>query len=211
VARLTRIESRAQTRASIVAAAADAFAARGFHGASLEEIADAAGYSRGAVYSNFADKTELFLAVFDERMHRRRHQIASLLREAKTPTDFFAALDKLNASEDREVVRQWYMLNLEFWLFAIRNPEAQHRLAEREQAIRAGLTQAIDAVYGSLGVQAPIPSDEMAIIVNALDHGLPYQELLDPDATPPGFTTKALQHLLEAGVALSKERSRATR
>src|SRR4051812_34580081 len=203
VARLTRTESRAQTRTSIVAAAADAFAARGFHGASLEEIADAAGYSRGAVYSNFADKTELFFAVFDERMHRRRHEIGSLLRDAKTPADFFAALDKLNASQDRDVVRQWYMLNLEFWLFAIRNPDARHRLAEREQAIRAGLTQATEAVYASLGVQAPIPSEEMAIIVNAIDHGLLYQELLDPDAVPPSFASKALQHLFEAGVALS--------
>ena len=79
VPRLTRAESRVRTREQVIAAAAEVFTQKGFHGASLEEIAEAAGYSRGAVYSNFADKTDVFLAVLDERMHRRITQVGGLL------------------------------------------------------------------------------------------------------------------------------------
>ena len=84
---MTRTESRVRTREQVIAAAAEVFTQKGFHGASLEEIAEAAGYSRGAVYSNFNDKTELFLAVRDERMHRRTQQVGELLdRTQARPT-----------------------------------------------------------------------------------------------------------------------------
>lgn len=204
MARLTREESRVRTRERVIAAAAEVFVQKGFHGASLEEIAEAAGYSRGAVYSNFDDKTELFLAVRDERMLRRRRQIGDLLGAAATPADFFAALRTLNQLEPRENVQKWYMLHLELWLYAMRNPDVRPLLAERESANRAALAKAIEALYASLGVKPPVPANELAIIADALDRGLLHQEFLDPAAVPPDFIIQALQFLIDAGVALAK-------
>ena len=69
--RITRVERKAKTRADLVAAARTVFLRRGFHGASLEEIAQEAGYTKGAVYSNFEDKDALYLAVLDDHYERR--------------------------------------------------------------------------------------------------------------------------------------------
>ena len=204
MARMTRAESRVRTREQVIAAAADVFTQKGFHGASLEEIAESAGYSRGAVYSNFSDKTELFLAVRDERMHRRTQQVGELLANAATPHDFFESLRKLNEREPRDHVKKWYMLGLELWLYAMRNPQVRPRLAERQQANRAALTHAIEMLYASLDAQPPIPADQLAIIVEAIDVGVLYQEFLDPAAVPAEFIIQALEFLLEAGVALGK-------
>lgn len=202
--RLTRAESRVRTRERVIAAAAEVFTQKGFHGASLEEIAEVAGYSRGAVYSNFDDKTEVFLAVRDERTLRRRQQVGELLGAATTPAEFFAALRQLNRLQSRDDVQKWYMLDVELWLYAMRNPEVRPLLAERESVNRAALAKAVGALYASLDVQPPVPVDELAIILNAIDRGLAFQEFLDPAAVPSEFIIPALQFLLDAGVALSK-------
>jgi AcrR family transcriptional regulator len=75
-ARRTRRDSQAQTRAELIAAAREVFLARGFHAATLEEIAERAGYTKGAVYSNFAGKDDLFRAPFSALLDVRRYQIA---------------------------------------------------------------------------------------------------------------------------------------
>ena len=80
------------------------------------------------------ESTARFLAVRDERMYRRQRQVGDLLAEG-TPADFFEAVRKLNTTEPREEFLQWYMLDLEFWLFAMRNPDVSPQLAEREQAL----------------------------------------------------------------------------
>ncbi len=82
MARLTRAEAQAQTRRRLLDGAAVVFARRGFHGASLEEVADEAGYSKGAVYSNFVSKEELFLAVLAARFHDRTELYRQLAEQA---------------------------------------------------------------------------------------------------------------------------------
>src|SRR6478752_2421839 len=75
--RETRAEKQARTRAELLATAARIFARRGYNGASIEEIAEEAGYSHGAVYSNFDGKADLFLAVFEEYMAERARELAA--------------------------------------------------------------------------------------------------------------------------------------
>src|SRR3954452_24654908 len=75
--RETRAEKQARTRADLLAAATVVFARRGYHGASVEEIAEEAGYSHGAVYSNFDGKADLFLAVFEDYMAERARELAA--------------------------------------------------------------------------------------------------------------------------------------
>src|SRR5438309_5825862 len=71
IEKLTPERRRQMTRDALIAAAADVFAQKGFYGASLEEIAEAAGFTRGAIYSNFGSKDELLLAVIDMFIDRQ--------------------------------------------------------------------------------------------------------------------------------------------
>src|SRR4029453_6308711 len=78
VARLTRAQRRQQTRARLLEAAGQVFARRGFHAATLDEVAEAAGYTKGAVYANFANKDGLFLALLDQRVAAQLQQVEAL-------------------------------------------------------------------------------------------------------------------------------------
>src|SRR5712691_9354782 len=80
--RLTRAESRRRTRVHLLEAAVEVFARRGFHGASVEEVAEVAGYTKGAVYSNFTSKDELFLAVLEGRMQAQVELLERLSERA---------------------------------------------------------------------------------------------------------------------------------
>src|SRR5262245_46444228 len=90
--RLTQAERRQRTRAGLVETARATFLERGFHGASLDEIAERAGYSKGAVYSNFASKDELFLAVLDAHFEQRARALADVLLDAETLEDSYRAV-----------------------------------------------------------------------------------------------------------------------
>ena len=81
VARLARPERKAKTREDILAAARRVFFGSGFHGTTLDEIAEEAGYTKGAVYSNFASKDDLFLAVFEDRYSREQDEMQRVLTE----------------------------------------------------------------------------------------------------------------------------------
>src|SRR4030081_3172141 len=76
--RMTQTERRQETREQLLAAAARVFAARGFHATSLDAIAEEAGFSRGAVYYNFADKEELFLELLDRRCAERAQDLRAV-------------------------------------------------------------------------------------------------------------------------------------
>ena len=82
-ARLTRAERREQTRDDLIAAADRLFVEGGFHATSLDQIAAAAGYTKGAVYSNFASKEDLFFAVYERRADARRRRCGELLERAR--------------------------------------------------------------------------------------------------------------------------------
>jgi AcrR family transcriptional regulator len=89
--RVTRAERREQIRADLLAAARQVFLRRGFHQASLEEIALEAGWSKGAVFSNFAGKDDLFLAVLDTQNRRRRREQLAEMRAAPTLAEALTA------------------------------------------------------------------------------------------------------------------------
>jgi AcrR family transcriptional regulator len=201
--RLSREESRALTRDRLLDAAQAAFASRGFYGATLEEISESAGYSRGAVYSNFADKDELFLAVMDRRSHQEIDEIADLLQRDPRPDAFFEALRDRDRRRHPEAER-WFMLSTEFFLYAMRNPKVRPQLARFEQTIRAAMSRAVVAVYESVGVPPPMPLEQTGLIVQALDQGLAIQRFIDPNSAPSDFLFDVLAWLLRASVALEQ-------
>jgi AcrR family transcriptional regulator len=186
--RLTRAESRAQTRAHLIEAAEAVFARRGFHGASIEEVADVAGYTKGAVYSNFASKDDLFLAVLEARQRAMVEFLESLAARATASGEASLTLPDLDWTN-----LDWCLLTFEFWLHALRNPQVGERLAEVYRQFRARLEPLLASFIGD-GVGA----SEMAAVGIALYEGLALQRHLDPDAVGIDLVGRLFERLRAA-------------
>jgi len=208
MSRPSRSATQAQTRERLLDAAEQAFAAEGFGGASLDRIAEAAGFTRGAVYSNFADKADLFVAVLDRRLDRRYAEVADAMLAARDPDAFVGALRspawKARGGED--AMRQWLMLRDEFRLFALRNPSAAERLARHDRRLRDYYVEAITHLLGRLGVELPMNPRLAAAMLLAVDESLLRQHWIDPDDVSETAVADAIEFLLDAAVALSRTR-----
>jgi AcrR family transcriptional regulator len=205
MSRPSRSETQAQTRERLLDAAERAFAAEGFGGASLDRIAEAAGFTRGAVYSNFADKADLFVAVLDRRLDRRHGEVADAMLAARDPDAFVAALRSPAWTAGREdAMRQWLMLRDEFRLFALRNPSAAERLARYDRRQRDYYVEAIAHLLGQLGVEPPINPRLAAAMLLAIDESLVRQHWIDADDVSATAVADAIEFLLDAAVALSR-------
>jgi len=187
--RETRAERQARTRAELIATAATVFARRGFRGASVEEIAEEAGYSHGAVYSNFEGKADLFLAVFEEYMAERVRELAET--QAALPDD--APLE----ARARALADQWMdrlardpdsvLLHMEFIAHAGRDPELARRFGTRSAAMREALARYISVFEREAGAEPPLPADELALVLRALGIGLAVEALVSPDTVRHGL------------------------
>jgi AcrR family transcriptional regulator len=207
MSRPSRSTTQAQTRERLLDAAERAFAAEGFGGASLDRIAEAAGFTRGAVYSNFADKADLFVAVLDRRLDRRHAEVADAMLAARDPDAFVAALRSPAWTAGREdAMRQWLMLRDEFRLFALRNPSAAERLARYDRRQRDYYVEAITHLLGQLGVEPPINPRLAAAMLLAIDESLVRQHWIDADDVSATAVADAIEFLLGAAVALSRTR-----
>ena len=180
------------------------FSERGFADTSVEEIAARAGFTRGAFYSNFADKEELFFALMDARMAQRVAEVTEVM-EATTPAAVFTDLERWSADahdDDRDVRIKLFA---EFRAHALRSETVRVRLAEREQAIRELYGRAIIGLFEATGVAVPGAVDDLALIVQVLDNYLPVQTRLEGDVIRESFLFDALTLLFRAAVALSRE------
>jgi AcrR family transcriptional regulator len=180
--RLNRAEKRDVTRARLLAAGRKIFGRSGFHAASLEEIADEAGFSKGALYYNFGDKAGLFLALLDERLEERVDTISAAFEGAGSWQEgvregarrFIASLD-----ENRE----WQLLYFEFWAHAARDPVLRPRLAASLEAMRAGVAAVLEQRAHELGIRAE-EAERLAIAVNALANGIMLEWHARPGTIP---------------------------
>ena len=177
--RPTRAEKQIQTRAQLIDAATRVFARRGFQAATVEQIAEHAGYSHGAVYSNFAGKEELFLAVFEQYMSQRIDEVAQASEvEGTFPERARAAADQWMArfGEDRET----FLLHLKFMIHAARNPQLSKQLGERMAVLRLEVERRIAERAAQTAIPLPLPADELALILRALGIGLAVEALNAP-------------------------------
>lgn len=173
--RLTRDESRVATRQAVMDAAEGLFIERGYRGASLDEIAEAAGYSKGAVYSNFESKGDLFLALLDRRAASERAALAS----GGTP----------QASDDP---LGWPLATLDFFVDVVRDERLKAALADRYREARRG-------AGGLVGVDKhPVDfcQEELATVAMALGSGLIIQSAIDSSAVPPDLFGRVMRRLV---------------
>jgi AcrR family transcriptional regulator len=177
--RLTRTAKQAQTRARLIEAAASVFARRGFQAATIEEIAEEAGYSHGAVYSNFAGKEDLFLAVFEQYMSQRVEELSraaeiggSLAERARAGADQWMQ----RFAGDRDT----FLLHLEFMIHAARNPHLSEQLDRRMATLRLEIERQLSSRAGRSGSALPLPAADLALILRALGIGLAVEALNQP-------------------------------
>jgi AcrR family transcriptional regulator len=178
--RLTRRERKDRTRGDLVAAARTVFLRRGFHSASLDEIAEEAGYTKGAVYSNFAGKDELFLAVLDAHFRERAARYADLILDQDDPEDSYRAVARFwREANEREP--EWSRLVVEFLAHASRHePLRSAALEVRERGLDA-IAAIIETMARRHGVEFSLPTKDIARGSGALNRGMAVEQLLNPE------------------------------
>jgi AcrR family transcriptional regulator len=192
--RLSRAESRERTRQELLAAAARVFAAKGFTGASVDDVAEAAGFTKGAVYSNFASKTDLMLALIEDRIRRQ----SEIVEDAFAGASLEEGLRELDAraSGTTALDREWMMLVGEFMLYAMRDERARVALAAEYERARGLSAAMIASKYAESGTTPPLPPRDIAILIESLGIGLGFQALIDPTGVSPDLQGVAVGRIL---------------
>jgi AcrR family transcriptional regulator len=187
---LTADRRRQQTRDYLLEAAAQVFAARGFHDASIDEIAAAAGFTKGAVYSNFKNKEDLFLALIEANYAREMAALKETLEASDIPPearlgDFVGLIrNEIGAMPDN-----WGTLFFEFGLYAMRHPAARERL---NQLVRTDV-EAIAEIIAQVRQEAvPESVESAARIIVALFQGVAWMRVLDPDTVGDALVEDAI-------------------
>lgn len=182
MARLTRSEKRELTTAQLFETAKAVFLDRGYHRSTLDDIADAAGFTKGAVYARFASKDDLFLALYDQR----QQEIAAAFNPGHNYKTFeeFALDDARHLIALRRNESEWYLLLLEFWTYAVRDPRLRREFAARHNQALARVAGRIEAVAARLGVKLRLPALDMARAASAMSQGYTLERLADPVGVP---------------------------
>lgn len=199
--RLTRAEQRALTRTRLLDAAEELFAERGIAATPIEEIAERAGFSRGAFYSNFVDKDALVMAILERTTERNDGEVERLFAERADGEDFLQRLRDRETDTDRKA------LGLEYVLYAVRNPAARAETKRILDASRHAIERLIEEQWKDFDAEFPIDVPTAARVIEALDDGLDMHRQIDPDAYPLGMFTDVLEFLQEAALALAEKRA----
>jgi AcrR family transcriptional regulator len=179
----TRDEKKARTRRQLLDAAAEVFARRGFAAASLDEIAEVAGFSKGAVYSNFSSKEDLFLVVLDEHVNRQMLDIGERIDFSGTRDEQVVEAGQLFMDLFKQE-RTWYLLSFEFLAYAARHPQFQVEFTERQRAQRAAIVAMIEQHADRVDVPLPMEPARMAVALEAVANGIAFAKLADEAGVP---------------------------
>jgi AcrR family transcriptional regulator len=189
--------TRGEVRDRILEAASKVFAAEGFAGATIDAIGQAAGFTKGAVYSNFGSKDELFLALLDREFELRGDQIATALESGGDTAAAAHALSRsvLDSVHDHA---DYYVLFVEYWLRAMRDPELRERLIARR---RAAAAQQAENFAGSAAATSGRPLADLAQLVVTMNLGIAMEEVLRPGTIDPDLLGQLISGLLESVAA----------
>jgi AcrR family transcriptional regulator len=178
--RLSRAEQNDRNRALLLAAARRVFLERGYYAATLDQIADEAGFSKGAVYSRFDSKADMFLALLEDRIAERAAQNAGLAAELAGTGNFAALLDLAERAE--RGAPGWRLLVTEFRVHAARDPELNRQYAALHARAVNGVAQAFTTVSKEGAEGLPCPPRQLAELWLAIETGRALEQIANPDA-----------------------------
>jgi AcrR family transcriptional regulator len=184
--RLTRKEKQAETRKRLVDAGERVFLRRGLQGSSVEEIAAEAGFTRGAFYSNFESKGELFVELLHARVYDRYAEMAQEAQaQPGTPREQLRwGIERVRDVQKDEEGSWLFRLWLECLTQAARDEQFRKLAATFWSGNRALLTEQGKKAFGEARRKPPLPLEQIATAMIALDVGLAVQHLVDPEAVP---------------------------
>jgi AcrR family transcriptional regulator len=181
--RLSRKEKQANTRSRLLEAAGSVFAQRGLHGASIDEVAEQAGFTKGAFYANFGSKEELFLAMLDEQFAARVAELERATSGDEAPEEQ-ARQAGVDFSRAIGADPEWERLFFEFAAHAGRNEQFRAELVQRYRTLRGR----IEELYRQRierdpeMTDPPLALDKIALMSFAMVNGMALEKMLEPDA-----------------------------
>ncbi|MGV1008496.1 MAG: TetR/AcrR family transcriptional regulator [Dermatophilaceae bacterium] len=185
---------RTEVRQRLLSAALTVFTDVGYERASIERVAAAAGFSKGAVYSNFASKDELFAALMDQQVSALISQVREALAVPHAPADAGRlAGERLAAALSQE--QPWRLLFLDYVVRAIRDPALREGFTAHRRRVRQLVA---DSVVELAGPNPTFSPDEIALAVLALSNGLAIEQLADPRAVGADLYVRVLDGLMSA-------------
>ncbi len=200
--RVRRRPTREQTRDRLLAAAATVFADRGYEQTSLDEISATAGLTKGAIYSNFGSKDDLFYALMSSQINDRLGQITSSIGTHTTFAEFSRDAGRV-LSDATAGDPKWHLTFIEFWARAMRNPELRRDFAAHRQAARNAIADYLEDHAARLGVTLPLPAPQLAITLLALSNGLAIEQLLEPEHADKSLLPDLLEAAAHGGHPLT--------
>jgi AcrR family transcriptional regulator len=200
VRRLTPEMRRDQIRTYLLEAAAAVFGARGFHGATLDEIAEAAGFTKGAIYSNFGNKEDLFLALVEQREQAMLEQFFSAAAPGATTAEVIESVSEVYRRLT-PTTTEWALWE-EFLLYSLRNPELRAKLDATGKAAFAALVAMVRQRFDEAEVTPPLAIEDMARLYLAIFDGLARQRALNPDQVPDDLFARLSTFVNDAAVGL---------
>lgn len=193
--------TRDDTRDKLFEAAARVFEEHGIGSASIETLAAAAGFSRGAFYSNFKSKDELIIAMLEDHLEQTVRRNLDLLARHKNLADFIEALKTMDRSKQDPLGRS-PLLHMEMILFVARAEKRRPELAKRLRAGRKLIADVIETTSSNSGKDPVLDPAWWGAIVLAMEDGFRLHRLIDPETTPADSFLRAIGDLQRAiGVA----------
>ena len=186
--------TRDDTRDRLFEAAARVFEEDGIGGASIEAIAAAAGFTRGAFYSNFKSKDELIIAMLEDHVAQSIRRNLDILAQHRNLDDFIAALKSMDHGKQDPLTRS-PLLHIEMILFVARAEKRRPELAKRLRARRKLITDIIEATLKSNDKNNTLNPPWMASVLLALEDGFRLHRLIDPETTPADSFLRAIMDL----------------
>lgn len=202
--RPTRKEQQARTRAALLRSASTVLAAKGLQGATIAEIAEDAGFTKGAFYANFASKDELLLAVLDQTFDRAVRDIEDAV---EGNPDVEGQARGAGSAWSAQLAQQpaGGRLFLELMVHATRDETFRAAWVERQRGLRARVTAIYEARAADLGLTAPFPLERAAVMTSAMAHGLALARLVEPEAVDDDLFGTLLVTFFAGLVAVSGE------
>jgi len=210
---LSRKQRQVQTRQQLLVAAAQVFASRGYHGATVSQIATTAGYTTGAVYSNFTSKEGLFLALIDQQLEVQRTGLEELLEEddpaalraqhrariegVVTALTASSAGDEPAGTDGALTAIQLWTLTVEFLLYALRErPDLRPAISQRPRRLQEQLGRVIEHGLELEGRASALEPREIALAQTILIEGLALRLMQDPELISPERAAELITALL---------------
>jgi AcrR family transcriptional regulator len=196
VARIRR-PGRAAVRRRLLDAALRVFAEQGFASASLDQVAEAAGLTKGAIYSNFAGKDDLFFAVMEDQVLSQIETIRTVLAAASAETDRQQSLRDTGRllTEAFTEQREWRLVFLDFWQRAVRDDEVRAQFVAHRRALRGAMAGRIEQILGRTAALGELTTDDVVTVVLALSNGLAIEQYADPSAVSDDLLGRVLAQL----------------